>query len=175
MRWEKIIIICFLACHWRIKHNKNNKKLFQYYHFYTWCFWVSLNDLSSIFRAEVIWEISIYSHHVRVSQISTTKDWSFVLKRFVGAGFSSYSWKSSLFWISIEVIWRGRPSVIRMNTRVAFDWEVRISDFVIEREIRKRISWFPFHRSIGKSEKGFAKLFSWTAVFFLLIPFLACR
>ena len=62
-------------------------------------------------------------------------------------------------------------------------------DFPIEREIRKRISaprnpssgWisikksksgffgFPFCRSIGKSEKGFAKLFSWTAVFFLLI------
>ena len=62
-------------------------------------------------------------------------------------------------------------------------------DFPIEREIWKRISpprnpfsgWisikksksgfhgFPSHRSIGKSEKGFAKLFSWTAVFFLLI------
>ena len=62
-------------------------------------------------------------------------------------------------------------------------------DFPIEREIRKRISpprnpssgWisikksksgffgFPFYHSIGKSEKGFAKLFSWTAVFFLLI------
>ena len=61
-------------------------------------------------------------------------------------------------------------------------------DFPIEREIRKRISpprnpssgWisikksksgfhgFPFYRSIGKSEKGFAKLFSWTVVFFLL-------
>ena len=27
---------------------------------------------------------------------------------------------------------------------------------------------FPFYRSIGKSEKGFAKLFSWTVVFFLL-------
>ena len=72
---------------------------------------------------------------------------------------------------------------------VAFDWEIRISDFAIEREIRKQISpprnpssgWisikksksgfhgFPFYRSIGKSEKGFAKLFSWTAVFFLLI------
>ena len=58
----------------------------------------------------------------------------------------------------------------------------------IEREIRKRISptrnpssgWisigksrsgfhgFPFYRSIGKSKKGFAKLFSWTVVFFLL-------
>ena len=59
MRWEKIIIICFLACHWCVKHNKNNNKLFQYYHFYTWCYWVSLNDLSSIFRAEVIWEISL--------------------------------------------------------------------------------------------------------------------
>ena len=31
-------------------------------------------------------------------------------------------------------------SVIRkMNTRVAFDWEIRISDFAIEREIRKLI------------------------------------
>ena len=28
---------------------------------------------------------------------------------------------------------------------------------------------FPFYRQIGKSEKGIAKLFSWTAVFFLLI------
>ena len=27
-----------------------------------------------------------------------------------------------------------------MNTRVTFDWEIRISDFAIEREIRKRIS-----------------------------------
>ena len=64
----------------------------------------------------------------------------------------------------------------------------RISDFAIESEIRKRISpptnlsscWisitksksgfygFPFYSSIGKSEKGFAKVFSWTVVFFLL-------
>ena len=62
-------------------------------------------------------------------------------------------------------------------------------DFAIERETRKRISpprnpssgWisteksksgffgFLFYRSIGKFEKGFAKLFSWRAVFFLLI------
>ena len=60
------------------------------------------------------------------------------------------------------------------------DFEIRISDFAIERETRKRISpprnafsgWipikksksgfhgFPFYRSIGKFEKGFAKLFS---------------
>ena len=60
------------------------------------------------------------------------------------------------------------------------DFEIRISDFVIEREIRKRISllrnlssgWisikkskcgfrgFHFYRSVGKSEKEFAKLFS---------------
>ena len=66
---------------------------------------------------------------------------------------------------------------------------MRISDFATKREIRKRISpprnsssrWisikkskcgfhgFHFSRSIGKSEKGFAKLLSWTAVFFLLI------
>ena len=30
-------------------------------------------------------------------------------------------------------------SVLKMNTRVAFDWEIRISDFAIEREIRKLI------------------------------------
>ena len=62
-------------------------------------------------------------------------------------------------------------------------------DFAIEREIRKRISpprnpssgWisikksksgfhgFPFYCSMGKSEKRFAELFSWTVVFFLLI------
>ena len=61
-------------------------------------------------------------------------------------------------------------------------------DFAIEREIRKRISpprnpssgWisikksksgfhgFPFYCSMGKSEKRFAELFSWTVVFFLL-------
>ena len=60
------------------------------------------------------------------------------------------------------------------------DFEIRISDFAIEHELRKWISlprnlspgWismkksksgchgFPFYRSIGKSEKGFAKLFS---------------
>ena len=78
------------------------------------------------------------------------------------------------------------------------DFEIRISDFEIEREIRlirKRISptrnlfsgWisirksksgfhrFPFYRSIGKSEKGFAKLLSWTAVFFLLIVSVRAR
>ena len=81
---------------------------------------------------------------------------------------------------------------IRSQIKVAFDWEIRISDFEIELEIRvirKRISptrnpfsgWIsirkskcgfhrlPFYRSIGKSEKGFAKLLSWTTVFFLLI------
>ena len=43
--------------------------------------------------------------------------------------------------------------------------------FPIEREIQKRIStpkylfWdFPFYRSIGKSEKGFEKLYLGTAV-----------
>ena len=64
-------------------------------------------------------------------------------------------------------------SVIKMNTRVAFDWEIRISDFAIEREIRKLIlpprnpslGWisikksksgfhgFPFCRSIGNPKK----------------------
>ena len=76
-----------------------------------------------------------------------------------------------------------------LASKAALDWEFRISDFAIEREIRKRISpsrnpssgwilikkskfWFhafTFYRSIGKSEKGFAKLFSWKAVFCLLI------
>ena len=67
---------------------------------------------------------------------------------------------------------------------LAFYWEIRISDFANEHEIRKRISpprnlssgWisikkskcgfqgFPFYRSMGNP-----KLFSSTAVFFLLI------
>ena len=78
---------------------------------------------------------------------------------------------------------------------VPFDWEIRISDFAIEREIRKQTSpprspsswWisitksksalhgFALYRSIGKSEKEFAKLFSWTVVFFLLIYACACK
>ena len=77
-------------------------------------------------------------------------------------------------------VWLGNPDL---------DFQNLNPHFPIEREIRKRISpprnpssgWisikksksgffgFPFYRSIGKSEKGFAKLFSWTAVFFLLI------
>ena len=73
-----------------------------------------------------------------------------------------------------------------MNTRIAFDWEIWISDFQSNqksenwfylREIRRQDGFqlrnpnpdFPFCRSTAKSEKGFAKLFSWTAVFFLLI------
>ena len=81
---------------------------------------------------------------------------------------------------------------IGSQIKVAFDWEIRISDFEIERDFRvtrKRISttrnpfsgWIsirksksgfhrlPFYCSIGKFEKGFAKLLSWTTVFFLLI------
>ena len=86
---------------------------------------------------------------------------------------------------------------IRSQIKVAFDWEIRIWDFEIELEIRvirKRISptrnpfsgWIsirkskcgfhrlPFYRSIGKSEKGFAKLLSWTTVFFLDVLFANC-
>ena len=64
--------------------------------------------------------------------------------------------------------------------KVAFDWEIQISDFAIKRKILKQISppiklssgrisikksksrfhGFPFYPSIGKSKKGFAKLFS---------------
>ena len=69
------------------------------------------------------------------------------------------------------------------------DFEIWTLDFAIKREIQKQISplrnpssgWisikksksrfhgFPFYRSIGTSGKRFAKLYSWTAVFFLLI------
>ena len=72
----------------------------------------------------------------------------------------------------------------QVKTGGAFDWDLDFQnlnpDFPIEREIGKRISpprnpssgWisikksksgfhgFPFYRSIGKSEKGFSKLFS---------------
>ena len=78
---------------------------------------------------------------------------------------------------------------LRSIGKSGFRFEMQISDFAIKREIRKRISpprnsssrWisikkskcgfhgFHFYRSIGKSEKGFAKLLSWTAVFLLLI------
>ena len=48
------------------------------------------------------------------------------------------------------------------------------TDFISEKSVLRvkgwiRILWISFYLSIGKSEKGFAKLFSWTAVFFLLI------
>ena len=39
----------------------------------------------------------------------------------------------------------------------------------VNSEIQIRISWISFLPFDGKSKKGFAKLFSWTAVFFLLI------
>ena len=75
-----------------------------------------------------------------------------------------------------------------IGTDPDLDFQNLNPDFPIERKIRKRISlprnpssgWisikksksgvhrFPFYRSIGKSEKGFAKVFSWTVVFFLL-------
>ena len=54
----------------------------------------------------------------------------------------------------------------------------RTTNFISEKSVlrvdsikksKSRFHGFPFYRSIGKSEKGFAKLFSWTAVFFLLI------
>ena len=43
------------------------------------------------------------------------------------------------------------------------------SGWISIKKSKSGFHWFPFHRSIGKSEKGFEKLFSWTAVFFLLI------
>ena len=42
-------------------------------------------------------------------------------------------------------------------------------DFLIIKKSKSGFHGFPFYRSIGKSEKGFATLFSWTTVFFLLI------
>ena len=58
-------------------------------------------------------------------------------------------------------------------TKVAFDWEIRISDFAIEREIRNPSSgWisikkfkYGFHgvgfiARLGNPEKGFEKVFS---------------
>ena len=75
-------------------------------------------------------------------------------------------------------------------TRVAFNWEIQMLilkfGFQILQsnmkcgngfhlwEIRPQ-GGFPFYRSIGKSEKGFAKLFSWTVVFFLLIMHACAR
>ena len=78
---------------------------------------------------------------------------------------------------------------LRSIGKSGFRFEIRILDFAIKRKIRKRISpsrnsssrWisikkskcgfhgFHFYRWIGKSEKRFAKLLSWRAVFFLLI------
>ena len=78
---------------------------------------------------------------------------------------------------------------------VAFDWEIRIkirksgfrilkwnakaengfhlwnpsSGWIAIKKSKSGFHGFPFYRSIGKSEKRFAKPFSWTAVFFLLI------
>ena len=48
-----------------------------------------------------------------------------------------------------------------------FEKPLRKLDF--NKEIKIRISWIPCYRSIRKSEKGFAKLSLWAAVFFLLI------
>ena len=40
---------------------------------------------------------------------------------------------------------------------------------------KSRFHGFPFHHSIGKSEKWFAKLFSWKVVFFLLFMWVCAR
>ena len=77
---------------------------------------------------------------------------------------------------------------VRSIGKSDLDFQNLNPDFLIKREIRKRNSpprnpssgcisikkskpgfhGFPFYRSIGKFEKGFAKIFSWTVVFFLL-------
>ena len=87
----------------------------------------------------------------------------------------------------LYVVWTNYGCVRLGNPDL--DFQNLNPDFPIERKIRKQISpprnpssgWisikksksgfhgFPFYRSIGKSENGFAKLFSWTAVFFFLI------
>ena len=43
------------------------------------------------------------------------------------------------------------------------------SGWISIKKFTSRFHGFPFYRSMVKSEKGFAKLFSWTAVFFLLL------
>ena len=42
------------------------------------------------------------------------------------------------------------------------------SGWISIKKSKSRFHGFTFYRSIGKSEKGFAKLYSWTVVFFLL-------
>ena len=42
------------------------------------------------------------------------------------------------------------------------------SGWILIKKSKSGFHGFPFYLSIGKSEKGFAKLFSWTVVFFLL-------
>ena len=59
MRWEKIIIICFLVCHWCINTTKTTTSYFSITISTHGVTGVSFNDLTSIFRAEVICEISI--------------------------------------------------------------------------------------------------------------------
>ena len=79
----------------------------------------------------------------------------------------------------LRATFSGHSGCVRLGNP-DLDFENLNPDFPIEREIRKRISpprnpssgWisikksksgffgFPFYRSIGKSEKGFAKLFS---------------
>ena len=80
--------------------------------------------------------------------------------------------------------WRPSSSCVASQhhrlIKVAFDWEMRIlqrisplknpsSGWISIKKSKAGFHGFPFYRSIGKSEKGFVKLFSWTAGFFLLI------
>ena len=72
---------------------------------------------------------------------------------------------------------------------VAFDGEIKIlksgfrisppripsSGWISIKKSKSGFHSFPFYRSIGKSKKGFAKLFSWTAVLFLLIMCVCTR
>ena len=55
------------------------------------------------------------------------------------------------------------------NPKTDFTSEKSVPRVDSIKKSKSRFHGFPFYRSIGKSEKGFAKLFSWTAVFFLLI------
>ena len=57
------------------------------------------------------------------------------------------------------------------NPKTDFTFEksvLRVAIFSFIKKSKSGFHGFPFYRLIGKSEKGFAKLFSWTVVFFLL-------
>ena len=90
MRWEKIIIICFLACHWCINTTKTTTSYFSITISIHGVTGVSFNDLTSIFRAEVICEISILS--------SCFTDFAFLCDDVYVVCYLTYIFKTDLNW-----------------------------------------------------------------------------